>query len=49
MRIGGQKYTIIGTLTKQGFLGLQDFDNRVIMPISSFGKIYGLKAGIQPV
>ena len=48
VRIGGQKYTIIGTLTKQGsFLGLQDFDNRVIMPISSFGKIYGLKAGIQ--
>ncbi len=48
VRISGQKYTIIGTLTKQGsFLGLQDFDNRVIMPISSFGKIYGLKAGIQ--
>ena len=48
VRIGGQKYTIIGTLTKQGsFLGLQDFDNRVIMPISSYGKIYGLKAGIQ--
>ena len=48
VRIGGQKFTVIGVLTKQGsFLGLGDSDNRVIIPITSYEKIYGLKYGIQ--
>ena len=48
VRIGGQKFTVIGVLTKQGsFLGLGDSDNRVIIPITSYEKIYGLKYGLQ--
>lgn len=48
VRIRGQRFTVIGTLEKQGnFLGLEDTDNRIIMPISAYGTIYGLRWGIQ--
>ncbi|MBO6523985.1 MAG: ABC transporter permease [Balneolaceae bacterium] len=48
IRLGGQKFTVIGILEKQGsFLGLGDSDNRIIVPIKSFGQIYGLRWGIQ--
>jgi putative ABC transport system permease protein len=48
IRIGGQKFTVIGILEKQGkFMGLQDTDNRIIIPISAYGHIYGLRYGIQ--
>lgn len=48
IRLGGQKFTVIGILEKQGsFLGLGDSDNRVIVPIKSFGQIFGLRWGIQ--
>ncbi len=48
IRIGGQKFTVIGVLEEQGsFLGLQDVDNQVLMPIGAYGQIYGLRWGIQ--
>ncbi len=48
VRLGGQKFTVIGILEKQGsFLGLGDSDNRIIVPIKSYGQIYGLRWGIQ--
>jgi putative ABC transport system permease protein len=48
IRMGGQKFTVIGILEKQGnFLGLGDADNRIIVPISSYGQIYGLRWGVQ--
>lgn len=48
IRLGGQKFTVIGILEKQGsFLGLGDADNTVIVPIKAFGQIYGLRRGIQ--
>jgi putative ABC transport system permease protein len=48
VRIRGQRFTVIGTLEKQGnFLGLEDTDNRIVMPISAYGTIYGLRWGIQ--
>ena len=48
IRFGGQKFTIIGILEKQGsFLGLGDADNTAILPIKAFGQIYGLRWGIQ--
>ncbi len=48
IRMGGQKFTVIGILEKQGsFLGLGDADNRAIIPISAYGTIYGLRWGIQ--
>ncbi|HBQ61205.1 MAG TPA: hypothetical protein DD671_16700, partial [Balneolaceae bacterium] len=38
----------IGVLEKQGkFLGLEDTDNRIIIPISAYGQMYGLRSGIQ--
>lgn len=48
IRIQGQKFTVVGVLEKQGsFMGLEDMDNRVIMPITSYGKIFGLRWGIE--
>lgn len=48
IRLGGQKFTVIGILEKQGsFLGLGDSDNRAIIPIKSYGQIFGLRWGIQ--
>lgn len=48
IRIGGQKFTVIGVLEKQGsFLGLGDSDNRAIIPIYAFNQIFGLRRGIQ--
>lgn len=48
IRVGGQKFTVVGVLEKQGkFLGLEDTDNRIIIPISAYGQIYGLRYGLQ--
>ena len=48
IRLGGQKFTVIGVLEKQGsFLGLGDADNRIIIPVKAYGQIYGLRRGIQ--
>ncbi len=48
IRFGGQKFLVIGILKKQGsFLGLGDQDNRIIIPISSYEKMYGLNRGLQ--
>lgn len=48
IRLGGQRFTVVGVLEKQGkFLGLEDTDNRIIIPISAYGQIYGLRYGIQ--
>ena len=48
IRIGGQKFTVIGILEKQGsFLGLGDTDNRAIIPIFAYNQIFGLRWGIQ--
>ncbi|MCH2449515.1 MAG: ABC transporter permease [Gracilimonas sp.] len=48
IRLGGQKFTVVGVLEKQGkFMGLEDTDNRIIIPISAYGQIYGLRSGLQ--
>jgi len=48
IRIGGQRFTVIGILEKQGsFLGLGDADNVALIPIFAFNEIYGLRRGIQ--
>ncbi len=48
IRIGGQKFTVIGVLEKQGsFLGIGDADNVALMPIFAYSQIYGLRWGIQ--
>jgi len=48
VRIQGQRFLVIGVLERQGnFLGLEDTDNRIVIPISSYGTIYSLRSGIQ--
>lgn len=48
IRMGGQRFRVIGVLKKQGkFLGLSDMDRRAIVPIMAYGQIFGLRSGIQ--
>ncbi|MDZ7715460.1 MAG: ABC transporter permease [Balneolaceae bacterium] len=48
IRMGGQKFRVIGTLEKQGkFLGLADMDRRAFVPIYAYGQIFSLRNGIQ--
>ncbi|MCC5941674.1 MAG: ABC transporter permease [Balneolaceae bacterium] len=48
VHIRGQRFTVIGVMERQGsFLGMEDFDNAMIMPISSFGTMFSLRSGIQ--
>lgn len=41
VRVGAQKFRVIGTLEKQGSLLGESRDNRVIVPITTFQKLYG--------
>jgi len=48
VRIRGQRFNVIGLLEEQGnFLGLEDGDNRMIVPIYAYGTVYDLRWGIQ--
>lgn len=48
IRLGGKRFTVVGVLEKQGkFMGLEDTDNRIIIPISAYQNIYGLRSGLQ--
>jgi putative ABC transport system permease protein len=48
VRIGGQRFEVIGKLAKQGnFLGMQNFDNQILLPIGAYGRIYGLRRGVS--
>lgn len=48
IRIRGKRFIVIGVLEKQGnFLGIEDTDNRAMIPIRSFGYIFGLRYGLQ--
>ncbi len=48
VRIQGQRFTVIGTLERRGsFLGLEDTDNQIIVPITAYGPLYSLRYGIQ--
>ena len=48
IRVGGQKFRVIGILEKQGkFLGLQDMDRRAVSSITAYGQIFSLRGDIQ--
>lgn len=48
VRINGKRFLVIGLLEKQGkFLGLEDFDNRVIVPLSSFQQLFGSRNNVR--
>lgn len=47
IRIGGRRFEVIGVLERQGnFLGIQSFDNMVIIPIGTYRYMYSLRHGI---
>lgn len=48
VRMGGQRYEVIGVLEQQGsFLGLESFDELVVIPLLSFGQQFGLRGNIN--
>ncbi len=48
VKIRGRKFTVIGVLEKQGmFLGLGDADNQVIIPVKTYGTLFGLKNDVR--
>lgn len=48
IRINGKRFLVIGLLEKQGkFLGLEDFDNRVIVPLTAFQQIFGSRNNVR--
>lgn len=48
IRISGNKFLVIGLLEKQGkFLGLEDIDNRVIIPFTAFEEMYGSRRNLR--
>jgi len=47
VRVDGLKYRVVGVLEKQGkFLGLEDTDNRIMMPFGAYKKNYPTRWGI---
>ncbi|MDX1673094.1 MAG: ABC transporter permease, partial [Balneolaceae bacterium] len=48
IRISGRKFLVIGLLEKQGkFLGLEDVDNRIMIPFSAFEEMYGSRWNVR--
>lgn len=48
VQINGQRYNVIGVLSKQGsFLGLFSFDNQAIIPLVAFKKNFGTRRGAE--
>lgn len=48
IRIGGQRFEVIGVLAKQGkFLGLFSFDEQVVLPINTYKKLFGSRPYIE--
>jgi putative ABC transport system permease protein len=48
IRVLGQRFEVIGVMEEQGnFLGLESFDNQVIVPVQTFGKIMGFRRFVQ--
>mgnify|MGYP001228055436 CR=1 FL=1 len=48
IRAMGQRFEVIGVMEEQGnFLGLESFDNQIIIPIQTYGRIYGFRRGVQ--
>jgi putative ABC transport system permease protein len=48
IRLAGQRFEIIGVMEEQGkFLGMEDFDNQIIIPVQTFGRNYGFRRFVQ--
>ena len=48
VQIRGQNLLVIGVLAKQGdFLGIQSFDNQMLLPLNALRKSFGSRIGIE--
>jgi putative ABC transport system permease protein len=48
VRAMGQRFEVIGVMEAQGsFMGLESFDNQFIVPVQTYGRIYGFRRFIQ--
>lgn len=48
IRIGGQRFFVIGLLEKQGkFLGLEDTDNRIMVPMRAYQQVFGSRGSVR--
>ena len=48
IRIGGQRFYVIGVLQKQGkFMGIEDTDNRIMTPMGTFQQIFGSRGTVR--
>lgn len=48
IRLAGQRFEVIGLMEEQGrFLGMESFDNQVIIPVQTFGRNYGFRRFVQ--
>lgn len=48
IRAMGQRFEVIGVMAEQGsFLGLESFDNQLVIPVQTYGKIFGFRRSIQ--
>jgi putative ABC transport system permease protein len=46
--VDGHPCQVIGVYVKQGqFLGLFSFDNQILMPITTFAKMFGVRRGVE--
>ncbi len=47
VKIAGHTFRVVGTFDKQGsFLGLMNLDNRVVIPIGEFFRLFGVKRSV---
>lgn len=48
VKIHGHSYRVVGVFDKQGsFLGMMNLDNRVVIPIGEFFRLFGIKRSVQ--
>lgn len=48
VRIGGQRFFVVGLFEKQGkFMGIEDVDNLVTVPIKAFQQIFGSRGDVR--
>ncbi len=48
VRIRGQRFMVIGVLERQGsFLGLEDLDNQMVIPITAMATIFDIRFGVR--
>jgi len=48
VKIHGHTYRVVGVFDKQGsFMGMMNLDNRVVIPIGEFFRLFGVKRSVQ--